>query len=150
MKELTTALLGQACRTFLTLAYPSGTDSIPAPKSGFLNLNGNGPVDGVLIPSICQTLRTEFGGFRGYAIRLGSSVYPHLKLQVVRHEASDTWLFAVDTHDNIQLDPNDPDADRLARIQQANRELKEQIEHAWEQEGLLTFNGLLRRELYRL
>ena len=149
MTELTTALLGQACRTFLSLAYPNGSESIPSPKCGFLNLNGNGPVEDVLIPSVCQTLRTESGGFRGYAIRLGSCVYPHLKLQVVHHAASDTWLFAVDTHDNIQLDADDPDAGRLAQIQQANRDLKEQIERAWEQEGLLTFNGLLRRELYR-
>jgi hypothetical protein len=150
MTELTTALLGQACRTFLTLAYPTGPASIPAPKDGFLNLNRDGPVEEALLPSVCQTLRTECGGFRGYALRLGSAVYPHLKLQVVHHEASDTWLFAVDTHDNLQLDADDPDADRLARIQVANRELKETIERAWEREGLVTFNGLLRRELGRL
>jgi hypothetical protein len=84
------------------------------------------------------------------ATRFASAVYPHLKLQIVHHEASDTWLFAVDTHDNLQLDSNDPDADRLAQIQLANRDLKEKIEKAWEREGLVTFNGLLRRELGRL
>jgi hypothetical protein len=150
MKELTTSLLGRACRTFLTLAYPDGPESIPVPKNGFLNLHCDGPVEEALVPTLCQTLRTECGGFRGYALRLGSAVYPHLKLQVVHHEASDTWLFAVDTHDNLQLDADDPDADRLARIQVANRELKEAIERAWEREGLVTFNGLLRRELGRL
>jgi hypothetical protein len=150
MKGLTTALLGQACRTFLTLAYPEGPESIPAPKDRFLNLNCHGPVEEVLLPTLCQTLRKECGGFRGYALRLGSAVYPHLKLQVVHHDASDTWLFAVDTHDNLQLEPNDPDVERLNQIQVANRELKEKIERAWEQEGLITFNGLLRRELGRL
>jgi hypothetical protein len=150
MKVLTTTLLGHACRTFLTLAYPDGLESIPAPKSGFLHLNCNGPVEDALLPTLCQTLRTECGDFRGYALRLGSAVYPHLKLQIVHHEASDTWLFAVDTHDNLQLDSNDPDADRLAQIQLANRDLKEKIEKAWEREGLVTFNGLLRRELGRL
>jgi hypothetical protein len=34
-------------------------------------------------------------------------------------------------------------------LQTANRRLKEQIESAWEEAGLLTFNGLLRRELAR-
>jgi hypothetical protein len=32
-------------------------------------------------------------------------------------------------------------------LQAINRELKEKIEHAWEADGLLTFNALLRREL---
>jgi hypothetical protein len=32
-------------------------------------------------------------------------------------------------------------------LQVANRKLKEQIERAWEAAGIMTFNGLLRREL---
>ena len=58
-----------------------------------------------------------------------------------------TWIFAVDTHDALQLDPSHPDAIGWGRLQVANRQLKEQIEQIWEAQGLLTFNGLLRREL---
>jgi hypothetical protein len=149
MTGLTTTQLGRVCRTFLTLAYPDGPDSIPAPKNSFLRLNGDQPLEAALNPTICQTLRTDCGSFRGYALRLGSTAYPHLKLQVVYHEGTDTWLFAVDTHDNLQLEPGHPDVGRLEKLQAANRLLKEQIERAWEREGLLTFNGLLRRELNR-
>jgi hypothetical protein len=53
----------------------------------------------------------------------------------------------VDTHDQLRLDPRHPDAAGWAQLQAINRELKEKIEHAWEADGLLTFNALLRREL---
>jgi hypothetical protein len=149
MKELPTPLLGQACRTFLALAYPEGEGSIPAPKKSFGHIAPDQALDTVLVAPICQTLHTDTGQCRGYALRLGSIAYPHLKLQVVWHEKSASWVFAVDTHDNLQLDPGHPDADRLARLQAANGRLKEQIERAWEAEDLTTFNALLRRELNR-
>src|SRR5438093_115650 len=120
MKELTTAQLGRVCRTFLDLAYPGGPGTIPAPKNYFLHLNGSQPLETALIPTVCQTLHSECGAFRGYALRLGSATYPHLKLQAVYHEGSDTWLFGVDTHDNIELEPGHPEFDRLAQIQDAN------------------------------
>jgi hypothetical protein len=67
-------------------------------------------------------------------------------LQIVDH-ANDECVFSVDTHDGIFFDPAHPDAANWAELQQSNRALKEQIEHAWEEAGLLTFNALLRREL---
>jgi hypothetical protein len=149
MKQLPTPMLGRACRTFLALAYPEGEGSIPAPKNAYCHLPPDQPLDAVLVPPLCQMLRTEKGECRGYALRLGSVSYPHLKLQVVWHEKSAAWVFAVDTHDNLQLDPTHPDADRLARLQAANSRLKELIERAWEAEELTTFNALLRRELNR-
>jgi hypothetical protein len=149
MTGLPTRLLGQACRTFLTLAYPEGEGSIPSSKCVYFHLPAEQPLESVLAPPVCQTLRTESGGLRGYALRLGSASYPHLKLQVVWHEKSAAWVFAVDTHDSLQLEPGHPDADRLARLQAANSRLKEQIERAWEAEELTTLNGLLRRELNR-
>jgi hypothetical protein len=149
MKELPTLLLSQACHTFLTLAYPEGETTIPPPKNVFYHLTPDQSLDHVLRPPLCQTLRTEAGALRGFALRLGSTSYPHLKLQVVWHEKSEAWVFAVDTHDNLQLEPGHPDADRLARLQSANGRLKEQIERAWEAEDLTTLNALLRRELNR-
>jgi hypothetical protein len=55
-----------------------------------------------------------------------------------------TFIFDVDTHDAMSLDPTHPDAARWSQLQAANRELKQQIEHAWEGEGLKTFHTLLR------
>jgi hypothetical protein len=147
MTGLTTALLGQACRTFLAKAYPGGRPTIPLAKRAFLDLAPDQPLEPLLAPPICETLRTPAGACRGYAFRLGSAIYPHLKLQAVTTDDGATWIFAVDTHDALQLDPSHPDAIGWGRLQVANRQLKEQIEQIWEAQGLLTFNGLLRREL---
>jgi hypothetical protein len=147
MCGLTTTLMGRACRTFLTLAYPGGPSSIPPGRRAFLDLAPDQPLEPLLVPPLCEVLRTPQGGLRGYAFRLGSAVYPHVKLQVTSHDSDDGWIFAVDTHDAFHLDSSHPDAAGWAKLQSANRQLKEQIERAWEADGLLTFNGLLRREL---
>jgi hypothetical protein len=149
MKELPTPLLGRACRTFLSLAYPDGEASIPPPKNSYFYLEPDLPLESVLHPPVCQVLRTEAGELRGYAMRLGSVSYPHLKLQVIWHARSEAWVLSVDTHDNLLLEPGHPDANRLAQLQMANSRLKELIERAWEAEELTTFNALLRRELNR-
>lgn len=147
MTGLSRADLERACRTFLHCAYPDGEPTIPAPRRRFLVVQPDEPLESLFAPPVGQTLRTAEGGFRGYALRLGCAHFPHLKLQVIN--VNGRCLFAVDTHDAIQLDPSNPDAPRWRQIQTANRQLKEQIERAWEAEGLLTFNGLLREQVER-
>jgi hypothetical protein len=145
--------LGQACRIFLTLAYPDGEGSIPVTKRAYLNMAVAQNLEPLLLPPVCQVLpqllgldEISPGGIRGYAFRLGSSVFPHLKLQVVG-QSDGELVFSVDTHDQVRVPANHPDAAGWAQIQISNRKLKEEIEHAWEAAGLLTFNALLRREL---
>jgi hypothetical protein len=147
MKGLTTDLLCRACRIFLTLAYPEGESTIPPSKRAYLHLDSHQDLEAVLVPPVCQPIPLAGGRVRGYALRLGSAGYPHLKLQVVDCNQRGILVFTVDTHDAIRLDPTHADALRLAKLQAANRQLKEQIERAWDAAGLLTFNGLLRREL---
>jgi hypothetical protein len=148
MKGLTGALLDQACRTFLCLAYPDGPPTVPPPKQPFLHINPDAPLEPLLAPPVCQALPAPGGGVRGYSFRLGCAHYPHLKLQVVTTDDG-SLVFTVDTHDAVQLQPDHPDLGRWRQLQAANRELKTRVERAWEAEGLLTFNGLLRRELGR-
>jgi hypothetical protein len=147
MKGLTTALLDRACRIFLERAYPHGSGTVPSPKNGFLAIDLAQPIESVLVPPVSQPLLRRDGGLRGYSLRLGSEQHPHLKLQIVDHDAD--CVFSVDTHDGFSLDPSHPEATRWMELQTANRRLKEDIEQAWEEAGLLTFNGLLRRELTR-
>lgn len=148
MKGLTTALLKQACQLFFERAYPEGRDTIPPLKKHFLAFDTDQPLESVLTPPMCQPLPRREGGLRGYALRLGSARHPHLKLQIVDHEDAGC-VFSVDTHDGFTLDSSDPDAARWLELQADNRRLKEEIERAWEDAGLLTFNGLLRRALAR-
>ncbi len=146
MQCLTPYLLSRACRTFLTLAYPDGAQTIPATRAPFLHIDDSTVLASLLIPPICQTI-SKNGQVRGYAFRLGCAHYPHLKLQVVNCDQTDLCVFAVDTHDSIRIDATLPDAARYAELQTKNRKLKEAIEHTWEASGLLTFNALLRRGL---
>src|SRR5262249_41756242 len=147
LEGLTTPILAQACRIFLTLAYPGGRPTIPEAKGLYLDPPAELPLAVLLRPPVCAVLKNAGGALRGYAFRLGSSHYPHLKLQVIHHEALGPCVFSVDTHDALRLDPDHPDAAGWRQLQTANRQLKEHIERAWEAAGLLTFNGFLRKEL---
>jgi hypothetical protein len=130
----------------LKLAYPEGEPSIPVAKRAYLQIPAEPELELLLRPPVCQLLPRPDGGIRGYAFRLGSIAFPHLKLQVVAQSDQDL-VFSVDTHDQVRVDPKHPDAFAWAELQAANRKLKEEIERAWEAAGLLTFNALLRREL---
>jgi hypothetical protein len=147
MRGLTTALLSRACRIFLTLAYPQGQHTIPPAKAAYGRLSTDQPLETVFRPPLCQPIPAAGGCLRGYALRLGSNHYPHLKLQVIDCDQAGTWVFAVDTHDGLRLQAGHADAERWARLREANHQLKKRIEQAWEADGLLTFNGLLRRDL---
>jgi hypothetical protein len=146
MRGLTTALLDRACRIFFQLAYPEGSHTVPPPKNAFLALHADQPLEALLVPPVCQPLPACRGGPRGYSLRLGSALHPHLKMQIVDHTEAGC-VFSVDTHDAICLDARNPDTLRWTEFQRSNCRLKEQIERAWEAAGLLTFNALLRREL---
>ena len=87
-------------------------------------------------------------------LRLGCCHYPNLKLktQIIKDGSESEWLFSVDTHDAFSSTsflppPHHPDAPRWRILQADNCALKQKIEAAWEDAGLLTFNALLRRDL---
>jgi hypothetical protein len=159
MQQLTTQLLGQACRIFMALAYPEGLTSMPAKKQPYFDLPADQPVSAFLPPAacaqgMCQELRDASGVSCGYDFRLGSAGFPHLKLRLQRVEqgSDSVWVYMVDTHDAFSKEcrfppPDHPDAKQWLQLQDANRALKEQIEAAFEQNGLATLNSLLRQEL---
>jgi hypothetical protein len=148
MHGLTTELFKQACRTFLDLAYPGGEITIPPKRRLFCAI----PADQALAPYLemretCEKLLTPEGNLRGYAFRLGSARFPHLKMQVIDQGPDTGCVFAVDTHDVLRCALSGDEGQEWAELQAENRRLKERIETAWEKQGLLTFNALLRRGL---
>lgn len=157
MSSLTTPLLGRACRIFLELAYPDGPDSIPAVKRLYWDVPSEQPVEQFLPPvaeGVGHTLPPQGAVQGGYALRLGSAGYANLKLtmQRLRDAQGDVWVFMVDTHDAFSPSsfhpPRDhPDAATWLALQARNRQLKEQIENALAQAGLVTLNSLLKQQL---
>ena len=158
MLGLTTDDVSAVCRIFLAMAYPDGEETIPELRRVFLHLpDGNDfhayQETADFSPS-CFQINKKDGVVRGYSLRLGSKIYPHLKLKIhwVTEHGQQMWVYTVDTHDAFlsysSRPPADhPDAEVWMKLQAANTELKEQIEHAWEEQGYLTFNGLLRNDL---
>lgn len=80
-----------------------------------------------------------------YALRLGNAHYPHMKLQVQPWPNESGFLLSVNTHDQVlSLDPNAADLPAFRAIQEENQQLKEAIEHAWDEARLPTFLRYLR------
>src|SRR5437868_3184851 len=98
MTGLTPAVLSRACRIFLRLAYPDGEQAIPGPKRVFWAIGPDQLLEAILLPPLCQPVATAKEDYHGYALRLGSAAFPHLKLQVLENEAG-RCVFSVDTHD---------------------------------------------------
>jgi hypothetical protein len=159
MHRLTTDLVSQACRIFLSQAYPDGDSAVPPRKRLLLELQGGQDMLPYLestagLKEACQVVKAADGSVRGLLVRLGCCHYPHLKLkaQLIDHESGSEWLFSVDTHDGFSAShflppPDHPDAAAWTEMQHANAALKQRIETAWEQAGMTTFNALLRRDL---
>src|SRR5687768_7967711 len=75
MQDLTTLRLGQACRLFMTLAYPGGPATIPAKKRVYYDIPPEAPATDFLPPAacavgVCEVLRNETAAPCGYALRL--------------------------------------------------------------------------------
>lgn len=80
-----------------------------------------------------------------FALRLGNTRYPHMKLQVQPWPNEAGFMLSVNTHDQVlALDPNSSDAAAFREIQAENQRLKEAVEGAWGEAGLPTFLNYLR------
>ena len=153
MHSLTTQNLAKACRIFMELAYPDGADTIPQNKRAYYEICTDSPLHELVPPAkaaltVCQALPAA----HGYAFRLGSTAYPHLKLciqSVAFHERT-VWVYSVDTHDGgpqlAKLISAD-DAKLWRAIIDQNRELKQEIESALILAGFITPNNLLQLDL---
>lgn len=82
------------------------------------------------------------GGFRRYAIRLGNSDYPFMKLVVQEYLVNGEFFFSVDTHDNLGIGEENPDYKEWKQLKRKNRELKISIETAGDRAGLPTHADL--------
>jgi hypothetical protein len=85
-----------------------------------------------------------------FALRLGNSVYPHMKLVVERAPDGRAHLFRADTHDkHIRPNPNSREGRAFAELMKANQKFAEEIEAEWAGRGLATFKQFLRDDLAR-
>lgn len=79
-----------------------------------------------------------------YSLRLGNRNYPFMKLVLQEHLLAGEFFFAVDTHDQLDIKPDYPDYDSWMAVKRFNRDLKQQIERAFVENGLDTASCLRR------
>jgi len=80
-----------------------------------------------------------------FALRLGNSRYPHMKLQMQPWPNTAGFLLSVNTHDQVLgLDPGSADVQAFRDLQAYNQDVKEAIEAAWDADDLPTFLRYLR------
>ena len=79
-----------------------------------------------------------------YSLRLGNRNYPFMKLQVQEHLVPGEFYFAVDTHDQMAIQPHFPDHAQWVALQRFNRELKQRIEAEFAAAGLDTCAAVQR------
>lgn len=141
LEDLTPAHVRRAVAIYLEIAWP-GTD-FPRPRMSVKDLEG------------AHTLEELFKRFEHakllegplsprYTLRLGNKRYPFMKFVVQEYLVDKEYFFSVDTHDDLDVRPDNPDYEAWQQLREHNRALKQQIEEAWVGAGLPT-NRELRR-----
>ena len=85
---------------------------------------------------------------RSFALRLGNSHYPHMKLRLSRPPREAMFVFSVDCHDAIlKALPGTPDYEALEELKRANAAMAQAISVAMDAAALPTEHSYLRQRL---
>ena len=142
LRDLPRHDLRQAVEVYLQIAYAGSGP--PEPVRRRLDWVQDCDCD-TLIQKPPFELASRPGAAPIYALRLGNARYPHMKLQIQPWACPAGYMLSVNTHDQVQgLDPSSPDWETFRSLQDENKRLKEEIEHAWDEAGLPTFLRYLR------
>ena len=85
---------------------------------------------------------------RMYALRIGNSAYPHMKMALVEFYLPDEFVFVVARHDTFHFEPDVPGYQAWCELKEINRLIKDSIEAAWHKAGIPTLRGL-REERFK-
>ncbi|MFG0284322.1 MAG: hypothetical protein ACF8R7_07855 [Phycisphaerales bacterium JB039] len=84
---------------------------------------------------------------RSFAVRLGNSVYPHMKLRMARPPRHDGLVFSVDAHDQFLAARAEAEAGPLEQMKRHNAEIARVIHEHWERAGVPTERSYLRAKV---
>jgi CheY-like chemotaxis protein len=139
LEDMTPGHVRRAVELYLERAYPDG-ETRPPPAV----LEGAATVED-LLQRFETPLREQAPDFKRFTLRLGNVRYPFMKFVVEEYLVDEEFFFTVDTHDDLDVRPTAPDYERWQELKRANRRLKDEIERAWREADLPTFEQL--REL---
>ena len=137
-------LLRRAIAIYLEIAY-GGAEPPEAIRRRLEWGDGTDPAAILTRPPFERATRPGPDQPAVFALRLGNARYPHMKFQVQPWANASGFMLAVNTHDQVMaFDPKGADADAFRALQEANQRYKDEIELAWDREGLPTFLRYLR------
>ena len=85
---------------------------------------------------------------RSFAVRLGNSQYPHMKLRMSLPPRDRVYLFSVDSHDGfLQASAGTKDHAALEALKAYNSSTASAVVAAWEADGLMTERNYLRQKI---
>ncbi len=134
LELLTPAHVRRALDVYLSCAWPEGCGSTPTLT--LEDLEGLEELDDLF--GRFERVEGGGGGLKRYALRLGNSRYPFMKFVVQEHLVNGEYFFSVDTHDNLDIRPDNPDYEEWERLKGFNRDLKAAIERDWDRARLPT------------
>lgn len=130
---------------YLKIAYSAG---LPSAIRARLETLRSTPEEEFYDSAVLEHEKVRYPG--RYSLRLGSWLYPHIKLVIDQMPDGRTWVYRADTHDqHICPDPKSRDYAAFCRLMEENQKLSKSIEAEWEQRGLPTFKTYLRDDLAR-
>ncbi len=148
LENVTSELLGEAVAVYLRIAYPEGGLSeavreragLPAGARG-AELLGEARFERV--PSEAAVEDAD-----RFNLRLGNARYPHMKLGIDRVSKTDEYVLVVDCHDkHFAALVRDGEQSRYCELLDFNRRVQHEVEQAWTEAGLPTFERYLRGRL---
>jgi len=148
LEHLTPAHLRRALDVYLARAWPRGMGSTP--QISLDELRGATDLDQLF--RRFEKVEGGGGGLKRYALRLGNDRYPFMKFVVQEHLVNGEYFLSVDTHDQLDIRPDNPEYAEWQRLKAFNRRLKQEIEDEWDRAGLPTNADLraLMEELARV
>jgi CheY-like chemotaxis protein len=148
LENLTPAHVRRALDIYLVAAWPRGTAGARAVSLEELREL----TDLEQLFARFEKVEGGGGGLKRYALRLGNDRYPFMKFVVQEHLVNGEYFFSVDTHDQLEIRPDNPEYAEWQRLKGYNRRLKLEIEEQWDRAGLPTNADLrvLMEELARV
>jgi CheY-like chemotaxis protein len=134
LEHLTPAHVRRALDVYLARAWPRGAGTTPA--LSLEELRGAATLDQLF--ARFERVEGGGGGLKRYALRLGNERYPFMKFVVQEHLVVGEYFFSVDTHDQLDIRPDNPEYAEWQRLKGFNRRMKLEIEDEWDRAGLPT------------
>lgn len=87
-------------------------------------------------------------GVRSFALRIGNTKYPNMKLRLSRPPNEGVFVFSVDSHDAfLCADSQSADGEALEDLKRHNAAVAAAILSAWDADGLFTERKFLRQKI---